>query len=58
VGAILPSTPLFATFLAASFLLAVTPGPGVVYIVTRSITQGVPQGLLRLRASPSAISAV
>jgi threonine/homoserine/homoserine lactone efflux protein len=36
----LPSAPLLAAFIAASFVLAVTPGPGVLYIVTRSIAQG------------------
>jgi len=39
------SPPLFAAFLAASFVLAVTPGPGVLYIVTRSATQGRAAGL-------------
>ncbi len=34
-----------ATFLAASLVLAVTPGPGVFYIVTRSATQGRIAGL-------------
>jgi threonine/homoserine/homoserine lactone efflux protein len=32
-------------FLAASGIIAVTPGPGVFYIVTRSATQGRPAGL-------------
>ncbi len=32
-------------FLAASLVIAVTPGPGVFYIVTRSITQGRCAGL-------------
>ena len=41
----LPSAPLLAAFLAASFVLAVTPGPGVLYIVTRSIAQGTRSGL-------------
>ncbi len=45
MGAGLPSTPLLATYLAASFLLAVTPGPGVLCIVTRSATQGRAAGL-------------
>jgi len=31
---------VFSAFLIASFILAVTPGPGVLYIVTRSLTQG------------------
>lgn len=36
----LPAWPLLATFMAASVALAVTPGPGVIYIVTRSLSQG------------------
>ncbi len=40
-----PPWPLFAAFVAASFLLAVTPGPGVLYIVTRSLTHGRRLGL-------------
>lgn len=35
-----PPWPLFSAFLLASFFLAVTPGPGVLYIVTRSLVQG------------------
>jgi len=42
---ILPTWPLFFAFLGASFVLAVTPGPGVFYIVTRSFTQGKASGL-------------
>jgi len=42
---ILPSWPLLSAFLAASFILAVTPGPGVFYIVTRSVMQGRRHGL-------------
>jgi threonine/homoserine/homoserine lactone efflux protein len=34
-----------SAFLIASVLLAVTPGPGVLYIVTRSLTQGRRHGL-------------
>lgn len=41
-----PSWQLFSVFLAASFVLAVTPGPGVLYIVTRSVVHGRQQGLL------------
>jgi len=41
----LPSWPLLATFLIASIVLAVTPGPGVVYIVTRSMLQGRQSGM-------------
>jgi threonine/homoserine/homoserine lactone efflux protein len=37
---IFPSWPLLSAFLAASFILAITPGPGVFYIVTRSMLQG------------------
>ena len=44
--ALLPSWPLLAAFLVASFILAVTPGPGVLYIVTRSVTQGRQAGLV------------
>lgn len=40
-----PSWPLLAAFVAAAFILAVTPGPGVLYIVTRSLAQGRRSGL-------------
>ena len=36
----LPAWPLLAAYIAASVALAVTPGPGVIYIVTRSLSQG------------------
>jgi threonine/homoserine/homoserine lactone efflux protein len=39
------SSPSMTAFLAASFVLAVLPGPGVVYIVTRTLTQGRRAGL-------------
>lgn len=42
---LLPSAPLFVAFLGASFLLAVTPGPGVLYIVARSLAMGRQSGL-------------
>ncbi len=42
---LLPPAPLLGAFLAASLLLAITPGPGVFYIVTRSVTQGRLAGL-------------
>lgn len=42
---ILPTWPLLSAFLAASLLLAITPGPGVFYIVTRSVMQGRRHGL-------------
>ncbi|MEW6513230.1 MAG: LysE family translocator [Pseudomonadota bacterium] len=41
----LPDWPLLSAFLIASFVLAVTPGPGVFYIVTRSLVQGRRAGL-------------
>lgn len=34
------STAALLAFLAASIVLAVTPGPGVIYIVTRTLAQG------------------
>ena len=37
---LLPTWPLLSAFLVASFILAVTPGPGVFYVVTRSLLQG------------------
>ena len=37
---LLPAWPLLSAFLVASFILAVTPGPGVFYVVTRSLMQG------------------
>lgn len=46
----LPPWPLFSTFLLASAVLAVTPGPGVLYIVTRSIVQGRRFGLVSVAA--------
>lgn len=42
---LLPPWPLLSAFLVASFVLAVTPGPGVLYIVARSIAQGRSSGL-------------
>lgn len=42
---LLPPLPLFTAFLAASVILAVTPGPAVFYIVTRSVTLGRLSGL-------------
>ena len=42
---LLPAWPLLSAFLIASFILAVTPGPGVFYIVTRSLLQGRRHGL-------------
>jgi threonine/homoserine/homoserine lactone efflux protein len=42
---LLPDSPLLSAFLIASLLLAVTPGPGVLYIVARSLVQGPFAGL-------------
>jgi threonine/homoserine/homoserine lactone efflux protein len=42
---VLPSWSVFATFVAASLVLAITPGPGVVYIVSRSLADGRRHGL-------------
>lgn len=47
---LLPSWPLFSAFLLASIVLAVTPGPGVFYIVTRSLVQGRRSGLVSVAA--------
>lgn len=41
----LPAWPLLGAFVAASLVLAVTPGPAVFYIVTRSVAQGRRSGL-------------
>jgi threonine/homoserine/homoserine lactone efflux protein len=41
----LPPLPLLIAFIAASALLAITPGPGVAYIVTRSLMHGRRSGL-------------
>lgn len=41
----LPPLPLLSAFLVASLVLAVTPGPGVFYVVTRSLLEGRRAGL-------------
>lgn len=41
-----PPWPLFSAFLLASLVLAVSPGPGVLYIVARSLVQGRCAGLV------------
>lgn len=43
--ALLPEWPLLSAFLVASLVLAVTPGPGVAYIVARSLRHGRASGL-------------
>jgi threonine/homoserine/homoserine lactone efflux protein len=40
-----PSWPLMAAFFIASLVLALTPGPAVIYIVTRTLAQGRRAGL-------------
>jgi threonine/homoserine/homoserine lactone efflux protein len=42
---VLPATPVFLAFFAAAFVLAAAPGPGVVYIVARTLSQGRGSGL-------------
>lgn len=43
---LIPPWPLFSAFLIASLVLALTPGPGVLYIVARSLVQGRRSGLV------------
>jgi threonine/homoserine/homoserine lactone efflux protein len=45
MNSLFPPWPLLVAFLLASLLLAVTPGPGVFYVVTRSLAQGRRVGL-------------
>jgi threonine/homoserine/homoserine lactone efflux protein len=45
MSSILPTGPALAAFLLASSILAITPGPGVFYIVTRSLAHGRRSGL-------------
>lgn len=45
MSALLPDWPLLSAFLVASLVLAVTPGPAVLYVVTRSLLQGRRSGL-------------
>lgn len=40
-----PSWPLMAAFIIASLVLVLTPGPAVIYIVTRTLAQGRRAGL-------------
>jgi threonine/homoserine/homoserine lactone efflux protein len=39
------SSPAFAAFVFASLVLAITPGPGVIYLVTRTLSRGRKAGL-------------
>ncbi len=41
----LPTSSLLFAFVVASLVLAITPGPGVLYIVARSVSQGSRSGL-------------
>jgi threonine/homoserine/homoserine lactone efflux protein len=38
-------SPTFAVFVVASLILAITPGPGVIFLVTRTLSQGRNAGL-------------
>jgi threonine/homoserine/homoserine lactone efflux protein len=42
---LLPPAPLLLAFIMASLILAVTPGPAVVYILARTLSQGRASGL-------------
>jgi len=42
---LLPAWPVLTAFLLASLVLAVTPGPGVLYILARSVAQGRASGM-------------
>lgn len=41
----LPALPLLSLFLSAAVVLAVTPGPGMLYVLTRSLRGGLAEGL-------------
>lgn len=47
---LLPAWPLLAAFLLASLVLALTPGPAVIYILTRTLSQGREAGLASVAA--------
>jgi threonine/homoserine/homoserine lactone efflux protein len=46
VGDLFPPWPTLSAFVLASLVLAITPGPGVFYIVSRSLVQGRRCGLI------------
>jgi len=46
MNGLLPPFPLLVAFVLASLVLAAAPGPGVLYIVTRSLSEGRPSGLV------------
>ncbi|MBD2104565.1 LysE family translocator [Leptolyngbya sp. FACHB-261] len=41
----MPEMPMFGLFLTAAVLLAITPGPGIFYVLTRSLKGGRAEGL-------------
>jgi threonine/homoserine/homoserine lactone efflux protein len=47
---LLPSTSALTTFAMASFVLAISPGPGVLYILTRSMVHGRIAGIISAAA--------
>ena len=53
--ALWPATPVLVAFVLASLLLAVTPGPGVLYIVARTLLN--PKTTLFFAAFPSSSTA-
>jgi threonine/homoserine/homoserine lactone efflux protein len=44
-GSIMPDTTTFVLFLAAASVVAVTPGPGIFYVLTRSLKGGRGEGI-------------
>ena len=48
MSTLFPAWPLMAAFLLASLALALTPGPAVIYVVTRTLAQGRRAGLASL----------
>lgn len=45
MSALFPTWPLMTAFFVASLALTLTPGPAVIYVVTRTLAQGRPAGL-------------
>lgn len=45
MSSLFPAWPLMAAFILASLALALTPGPAVIYVVTRTLAQGRRAGL-------------
>src|SRR5271154_2113695 len=42
----MPATPRFLIFLSAAVVLAITPGPGIFYVLARSLRGGRREGVL------------